>query len=114
MATCRTCDDDSASSCATEVEELAAQLAEKDAIIASMTSPPPPPTPPPGADYPRDRAYNLLTLTQAYDWYAPHKEEEHASNSSDSYMRAYATELTPLRMLRCTGARRTATAAPSR
>ena len=69
MATCRLCDDDSASSCTS----------------------PPPPTPPPGADYPCDTAYELRTLTQAYDWYAPHEEEEHASNSSDSYMRASAT-----------------------
>ena len=76
MATCRLCDEDSASSCA-------AQLAEKDAIIASMTSPPPsppslpPPLPPPGADYPCDSAYNLLTLADGYNWYAPHGEDEH-------------------------------------
>ena len=46
VATCRLCDEDSTSSCAAEIEELAAQLAEKDAIIASMTSPPPSPPPP--------------------------------------------------------------------
>ena len=118
--TCGVCED-SASSCAAEIEELqatnaelqayeqecvfeneelllraeedAAQLeglqasiaylqatnAELEATIASMTSPSPPPSPPPppGADYPCDSAYNLFTLTEAYDWYAPHEEDEH-------------------------------------
>ena len=95
MASCGLCDEDSTSSCTAEkdaiiafsaaYEELAAQLAEKDAIIASMTSPPPPPTPPPGADYPCDRAYNLLTLTQAYDWYAPHKDAEHTRRTHQTH-----------------------------
>jgi len=93
MASCGLCDDDSTSSCAAEVEAYAAEVeayaaeveayaaeneelqatnAELEATIASMTSPSPPPSPPPppGADYPCDSAYNLFTLTEAYDWCA--------------------------------------------
>ena len=71
MASCGLCDEDSTSSCAAEVEayaaeneELAAQLAEKDAIIASMTSPPP--SPPPPSPPPCDLDDSCSTYTYSY------------------------------------------------
>ena len=146
MATCRLCDEDSASSCAAEIAEIDELLlraeecaAEVEGLqtangyadgyaagVASMT----PPSAPPPADHPCDTAYHitgiggdLLTLTQAYDWYAPHKEDEHTRVKLIGCMHARASATpdgaaTPqygcLLSPRCTGARSTATAAPSR
>ena len=74
MASCGLCDEDSTSSCTAEkdaiiafsaaYEELAAQLAEKDAIIASMTSPPP--SPPPPSPPPCDLDDSCSTYTYSY------------------------------------------------